>query len=177
MTGTKLLEQLLDSYQSSYDITKPFAINGDVYDAYAGFHVTSARYVLIKKAELWQANCFEHTFFRCAEHLTCNDLTSFRRHVTGFIEPELVRKGKKNPAKNHMYTFMTGIFISETGISEDVSKEIRKFKYIRNYLFNIRGYSEVRLLAFDLENHKILGNAAAKDLVKGYNKAGIFRPV
>lgn len=177
MTGTKLLEQLLDSYQSSYDITKPFDINGDVYDAYAGFHVTSARYVLIKKAELWQANCFEHTFFRCAEHLTCNDLTSFRRHITDFIEPELVRKGKKHPAKNHMYTFMTGIFISETGIAEDVSKEIRKFKYIRNYLFNIRGYSEVRLLAFDLENHKILGNATAKDLIKGYNKAGIFRPV
>ena len=69
---------------------------------------------------------------------------------------------------------MTGIFICEKGISEDARKEIRKFKFTRNYLFNIRGYSEARLLVFDLENHKALGNAAAKDLIKGYNRAGIF---
>lgn len=169
MTGRKLLEQLLDSYQSSYDIAKPFDINGEVYDAYASFNVTSAKYVLIKKAELWRADCFEHTFFRCVEHLNRNDLTLFRRHVTDFIEPELVRRGRKNPEKNHMYTFMTGIFICEKGISEDARKEIRKFKFTRNYLFNIRGYSEARLLVFDLENHKALGNAAAKDLIKGYN--------
>ena len=75
MTGRKLLEQLLDSYQSSYDIAKPFDINGEVYDAYASFNVTSAKYVLIKKAELWRADCFEHTFFRCVEHLNRNDLT------------------------------------------------------------------------------------------------------
>lgn len=174
MTGTKLLEQLLDSYQSSYDIAKPFDINGDVYDAYARFNVTSAKYVLMKKAELWRANCFEHTFFRCIEHLSSDDLAVFYRHVNGFIEPELVRKGKKNPEKDHMYTFITGIFICEKSIPENVRKEIRKFKFTRNYLFSIRGYSETRLLVFDMKNHKIYGNTAAKELVKGYNKAGIF---
>lgn len=174
MTGTKLLEQLLDSYQSSYDIAKPFEINGDVYDAYASFNVTSARYVLIKRAELWQANCYEHTFFHCIDNLTSDNLTVFRRQVTDFIEPEFVRKGKKYPAKNHMYTFITGIFICENGVPADIKKEVKKFRFIKNYLFSIRGYSEVRLLVFDLKNHKIFGNTAAKELVKGYNKAGII---
>lgn len=174
MTGTKLLEQLLDSYQSSYDIAKPFDVNGDVYDAYASFNVTSAKYVLIKKAELWRANCFEHTFFRCIEQLTSNDLAAFYSQITELIEPEFVRCGRKNPEKDHMYTFITGIFICENSIPDDVIKEIRKFKYFKNYLLGIRGYSEARLLVFDLKNRRISGNAAAKDLIKGYNKAGII---
>ncbi|MDO4312529.1 MAG: hypothetical protein Q4C52_05545 [Eubacteriales bacterium] len=174
MTGTELLEQLLDSYQSSYDIAKPFDINGDVYDAYASFNVTSAKYVLIKKAELWRANCFEHTFFRYLDNLSSKDLETFHRHVVEYIEPELVRGGKSCPDKDHMYTFMTGIFICENGVPEDVKKQFKKYHFVKNYRFSIRGYSEVRLLVFDLKNRKIFGNAAAKDLVKGYTKAGII---
>lgn len=175
MTGTELLEQLLDSYQSSYDIAKPFKINGDVYDAYASFNVTSARYVLIKKAELWRANCFEHTFFRCVENLCSQDLNTFHSHVLEYIEPELVRGGKACPEKNHMYTYMTGIFICENGVPGDVKKQFKKYRFVKNYRFSIRGYSEVRLLVFDLKNREIFGNGAAKDMVKGYNKSGIIR--
>ena len=109
MTGVNLLEKLLDSYQSSYDIDRAYDVDGDIYDAHASFNVTSAKYVLIKKAELWRANCFEHVFFR-----------------------------------------------------------------VLDYRFAIRGYSEARLLVFDLENHKVFGNRAAKDLVKGYTKARII---
>ncbi len=177
MTETRLLEQLLDSYQSSYDIVKPFDINGDIYDAYASFNVTSARYVLIKKAELWRANCFEHTFFRCTDSLSSQDLADFYRHITGYIEPVFIRNRKKYPEKNHMYSYITGIFICGNGIPDHVRKEIRSFRYTRNYLFGIRGYSQARLLVFDLKNKNISGNATAKDLIKGYNKAGILRSV
>ena len=65
MEGKDLLERLLDFHKSSYDIERPFDVDGDIYDAYAKFCVTSAKYVLVKTAELWRANCFEHTFFRC----------------------------------------------------------------------------------------------------------------
>ena len=174
MTGFKLFEQLLDSYQSSYDIAKPFDINGDIYDAYASFHVTSAKYVLMKKAELWRANCFEHTFFRCTEAITMDDLTMFHRHVTDYIEPELIRKGGKYPEKDHMYTYITVIFICENGVPEHVKREIRKYKYLKNYLLGIRGYTQARLLVFDMKDRKIFGNPAAKELVKGYNKLGII---
>jgi hypothetical protein len=55
MTGQELFEKLLESYRSAFDITRPFDVNGDIYDAYAAFNVTSAKYVLVKKAELWRA--------------------------------------------------------------------------------------------------------------------------
>lgn len=174
MTGQELLAQLLTSYQTSYDIEKPFDINGDIYDAHAGFNVTSAKYVLIKKAELWRADCFEHAFFKCVNCLEKADVEKFSRHVEEYIEPELVRGGKSCPEKDHMYTFMTAIFICDEGVSEEAKRAVKKYRYLKNYRFGIRGYSEVRLLVFDLKEKKIFGNQAAREMVKGYTKAGII---
>lgn len=174
MSGKELFEQLLISYQTSYDIEQPYEINGDIYDAHASFNVSSAKYVLIKKAELWRADCFEHAFFKCVKRLEMKDLDLFLKHVENYIEPELVRGGKSCPEKDHMYTFMTGIFICDDGVSEEVKRAVKKQSYLKNYRFGIRGYSEVRLLVFDLKEKKIFGNRAAKEMVKGYTKAGII---
>lgn len=68
MTAQELLDKLLDSYRQSFDITRPFQVDGHAYDAYAAFNVTSAKYVLVKTAELWRADCYEHTFFPAVRH-------------------------------------------------------------------------------------------------------------
>ena len=174
MTGDNLLEKLLDSFQSSYDIEKTCDINGDIYDAYASFNATSAKYVLIRKAELWRANCFEHVFFRLKKNLTKEDIENFREQIVSYIEPELVRGGKRWPEKDHMYTYMTAVYICEDGVSEDVLEMVKRFRYVKNYKLTIRGYSEARILVFDLKNQKIFGNRAANPLVKGYKKAKII---
>lgn len=171
MTGQEFLEKLIDSYRSAFDIERPFDINGDCYDAYASFNVSSAKYVLMKKAELWRADCYEHTFFNYRNILTVEDLERFRKAVAGYIEPQLVRGGKDCTEKDHMYTYITGIFIAEGGVTEEVRKTVRKFKFFKNYRFGIRGYSEARILVFDMQNKKVLGNPAARELVKGYKKA------
>lgn len=170
MTGQEFLEKLLESYQSAFDITRPFDVKGDTYDAYAAFNVTSAKYVLVKKAELWRANCYEHALFSCRETLSRQDLERFKAEIIDYIEPELVRAGKNCMEKDHMYTYITGIFLCEQGISEEVEKEIRKFQFFKNYRLGIRGYAEARLLVFDMKKHKVLGNRAARELIKGYKK-------
>ncbi|MCF2682678.1 hypothetical protein [Faecalicatena contorta] len=174
MTGKELFEKLLESYRSSFDIERNYDIDGDTYDAHAAFNVTSSKYVLVKKAELWRAECFEHVFFRVTDELQMGELKKFREEIDFFIEPQLVRGGEKLPLKDHMYTYMTAIYICENGASDDVQKAVRQFKYMKNYLFTIRGYSEARILVFDMKNCKIYGNHAAKDMVKGYKKANII---
>ena len=52
---------------------------------------------------------------------------------------------------------------------------MQRFRYFKNYLASIRGYSEARLLVFDLEAGEIFGNRAAKEMVKGYRKTGILK--
>lgn len=58
------------------------------------------------------------------------------------MEPQLVRSSAKYPPPNHMYTFLTAIFISESRVSPEVKKEVQRFRYFKNYLASIRGYSE-----------------------------------
>lgn len=46
---------------------------------------------------------------------------------------------------------------------------------LETLLASIRGYSEARLLVFDLEAGEIFGNRASKEMVKGYRKACILK--
>ena len=174
VTGREFLDKLLRSYRSSFDVEEPFDIEGDIYDAHASFTVTSAKYVLIKKAELWRADCFEHVFFRICDRINVQELGKFRRQITDYIEPELVRKGAKWPEKNHMYTYITAVYICENGLEPDVKKALRRFRFEKNYLLTIRGYSQARVIVFDLKERQIYGNPAARQLVKGYKKAGVM---
>lgn len=175
MTGNDLLTKLLAFYKESYDIKRACDVNGDVYDAYARFHITGSKYVLVKKAELWRAECFEHIFFRVkSDVLTAEEIERFRTQVVEYIEPQIVREGKKWPEKDHMYTYMTAIYLCENGVEKEAEKRIRRFRYVKNYMMTIRGYSDVKILVFDLKNKKIFGNRSAKELVKGYKKAGFI---
>lgn len=171
MTGKELLTKLLTSYQYSYDIEQPYYIYDDVYAAHASFNATSSKYVLSKKAELWRVDCFEHTLFQCVDCLSVKNVESFLNHVTTYIEPELVCHGKPCPEQNHMYTYITGIFICDQGVSEEAKRLVKKYHFLKNYRWGIRGYSEVRLIIFDLHDRKIFGNRAAKEIVKGYARA------
>lgn len=170
MNGQLLLEKILSTYRSNFDIEEPCAYHGQLYDAYAGFNLTSAKYVLVKRAELWRANCFEHAFFLCGEPVTPEDVSMFQRQLLEHMEPELVRGGGELPPKDHMYTYLTGIFISEKAVSPEVEKAVKKLRFRKNYRFAVRGYSEVRAVLLDVERKKIIGNPAAKELVKGYKK-------
>lgn len=174
MTGNEMLEKLLDSYKNSYDIERSYQADGDLYDAYARFNVTSAKYVLVKKAELWRANCFEHVFFKVVDQLMIEELDRFRELIDTYIEPRLVREGKKYTDKDHMYSFITAVYICEDGLTEEAKAAVKKFSFMKNYLMGIRGYSQARVLVFDLQGKKVFGNRMAKDLVKGYSKIGCF---
>ena len=169
MTKEELLEKLLRSYRQSFDLECPYTVHGEKYDAYGAFNVTSAKYVLTKKAELWRAQCYEHAFFKLTEEFSGKDLEAFSQQITEYIEPEMVWHGEKCPPPNHMYTYITGVFICDS-VEEQARKQIRKFKFMKNYRFTIRGYCDARIVVFDLKNKKLYGNGAAREIIKGYKK-------
>lgn len=165
-----MLKKLLDIYNDSFDIEENYLIADAIYDAYGYCNITNSKYVLVKKAELWRALCFEHILFKKVRALTADDIDVLNRNITGYIEPVLIRKGGKYPQKDHMYSYITCVFICEEGISQEVAKIIRKTKFFKNYLLSVRGYCELRLVAVDIKNQKIIGNAAAKSLINDYKK-------
>ena len=56
---SSVLDRLLQFYEPCFDLKRPFAVGETLYDAYAFCDVTSSKYVLVEKAELWRAyTCF-----------------------------------------------------------------------------------------------------------------------
>lgn len=170
MDRTELIEKLIRSHEGVCDIERPFQIGEDTYDGYAFFDVTGAKYVLVKQAELWRQNTKEHIFFLSKEQVTAEDVHSFYHHVVEMIEPKMVLNGQKTMPKDHMLTYITAMFVSDKAIDPETEKAVRKMKFFKNYSFGIRGYSEARLVVFDIAGRRLIGNKAAKSVIKTYKK-------
>ena len=162
------MEELLGQYASCFDIKRPFAVGDTVYDAYAFCNVASSKYVLVERAELWRAYNFEHVFFREMDVLSEADVCGYERQIREVIEPGFVRNGERYPVKDHMCTYLTGIFICHGTVFEAARARIRRHKLHLEYRFALRGYCESRLLVFDLGQGRLYGNRAAKPLIKRF---------
>jgi hypothetical protein len=171
MTGNELREKLIASHVGSYDLTPRFTVGNTTYDVYAHFSATSVGYVLVRAAELYQAHSFEHTFINVFGQLRAQDLFLFRSQIAETIEPELVRAGNAYPAKDHMCSFVTGLFVSEKPAGEAARQAAENFRYGKSYLLSWRGYCLARIVVFDLAAGEIFGSPYAREVVKGYKKA------
>jgi hypothetical protein len=170
MDNKELLEKLVRSHESVCTIQKPYSVGNDRYDAYAFYDITGMKYVLVKNAELWRQNTKEHIFFLSREEITAEDISRFQHHVTEEIEPELVRQGGKTMPKDHMLTYITAMFISGKPLSAEAETAARKLRFFKNYSFGVRGYCEARIAVFDIGRSRIIGNPAAKIVMKTYKK-------
>ena len=169
MNIKELYEKLRESYTNSFDITEPYEIGGAKCLGYGYFHNNASQYVLHKKAKLWEADSYEHILF-VESHDMSKDLDTAKKLISHDMEEQFVRRGKKYPAPNHMYSFVTVVLITDGNVSEDLVRDIENFKFKKNYLFQIRGYAEGRLIVVDLKNKEIYTNKKARELKDFYKK-------
>ena len=160
------LKDLLYRYQVNFDISENYRLGNVTYPAYAYFHSFSEKYVLRKEAQLWAVNAFEHVFFITENELHKATLDSVRKHITEVIEPQLVRKGRKYPQKDHMCSYITFVILTDGALSDEVKKEVKKFRFDKGYMFNFRGHSEARLAVVSMKSEEIVTNPNAKDMKK-----------
>ena len=109
MTREDAVERLCDVYGGSFDITRceeaelPLAAKMD-------FYVHNSKYVLSKKAKLWEANSFEYVYLFTVPHLT--------REIYEQCERLAYEQGRARirPGPNHMYTYISAIFLCDSCI-------------------------------------------------------------
>lgn len=150
-----LLRRLMIYYASDHELLCPYQLGDTIYDAYASY---------------LHYHCFEHAFIRSTLTLSSNDLRHFMDQITALIEPQMVRNGRPSPPADHIYTYITGVFISEQKIPENVRRMIRRFRYYRGYGYYKNGYCQARIAAFDMESDALITNSAAKELLSEYRR-------
>ncbi len=150
-----LLRRLMIYYASDHELLCPYQLGDTIYDVYAAYR---------------QFNCFEYAFIRSTLNLPQKDILHFKEQLTSIVEPQMVCKGEVSPPSSHIYTYMTGIFISEQRITDDVRRAIRRFRYYKGYGYYKSGYCQARIAAFDMETGSLIINPAAKDLLLEYQR-------
>lgn len=168
MNSADYLNRLLLKYSGTFDIYQPYSILGREYPAYGYFFSHVEKYVLVRKANMWSADSYEHILFVNPKELTEADLEEYRRAVAEYIEPELILKGEKLPEPNHMYSYITIAVITDRALTPQVRKSVRKFKFEKSYMHSIRGYSQARLVVSSMEDERVTLNAAGRTLKKLY---------
>ena len=108
MTRQAATTQLLEKYASYYDVRE---VKDDPLPYLAGecdFHAHSEKYVLTKKAKLWQAESHEYVYLFSVPHLT--------EEIYRACQTAAYARGmeKVKPGPDHMYTYITAAFVCDS---------------------------------------------------------------
>lgn len=133
------------------------------------------KYVLVRKANMWSADSYEHVLFANPKELTQTHLEEYRQAIEEYIEPALVLKGEKLPEPNHMYSYITIAVVTAKALSPEIKKAVRKFKFEKSYMHSIRGYSQARIAVASMEDEVVCVNSMGRSLKKMYR--GVFEDV
>lgn len=169
------LDRILFRYSTTFDIHKPYQINGKEYPAYGFFSSHTEKYVLVREANMWSSDCYEHILFLTIEECTLALLKELYQLTADYMEPILVRKGEKFPPRNHMYSYLTFGIICEKSLSSEIKKALKRFKYEKGYQFNMLGFSQAHIICASMEEETVITNYTGRSSRTLYKE--IFKEV
>ena len=168
MNTVDYLDRLLAKYSGTFDIYQPYVINGKEYPAYGYFFSHVEKYVLVREANMWSSDSYEHILFIETDELNEKLLDEAYALVKDYMEPVLVRKGEELPAPNHMYSYLTIAILSNKAISKQIQKAIKKFNFEKGYKFNMRGFSQAHMICASMEDESVYSNFVARKSVRAF---------
>lgn len=162
MTREETVNKILDSYKAYFNI-HPRADEPAELVARCDFHIHNSKYVLVKNAKLWEADCHEYVYVFSAEHFTEN---LFKR-----CEAFACAEGFSlvDPKPGHMYTYITAVFVCDDFTKEAI-KLLKKSKHYKSYKFSLNGWADFRTFAVRAEDKATFSNRSGKKCSKFVKK-------
>ena len=72
-----IVKRLVAAHEAWYDVFTDYEFAGRTFDAYCEFHSHGEKYVLVKRAKLWEVNAHEYLFIDALDHLDAGTLDSY----------------------------------------------------------------------------------------------------
>lgn len=152
-----VLERLLAAHEAFFDVTRDYEYAGRCFGGYAEFHSLGEKYVLTKKAKLWEVAAHEYLFFQEVDEL---DEATFEDCLE-FMKTRAVEKVEPKP--NHMTSYVSLVIIAKKA-DPAVVKRLRRTSYHKTYKFGFQGWAELRLCLVDLGVGQVATNSMGKTM-------------
>ena len=131
---TDLLERVLAAHKSFYDIRRDYLFEGRTFPAFAEYHTYGEKYVLVKRAKLWEVNTHDFMFFECVDEL---DETQLAEEIS-FMQEKALRKVDAGP--NHMSSALSLVIIANR-TTEAARKLAKRTRFHKEYRFAVADLS------------------------------------
>ena len=168
METADYLDQLLRKYSGTFDIYQPYVIHGKEYPAYGYFFSHIEKYVLVREANMWSSDSYEHILFIETDEVDQALIDEAYSLIKDYMEPILVRKGEEVPTEGHMYSYLTISLIARRPLSKKMQKAVKHFKFEKGYRFNMRGFSQAHIACATMEDEKVYTNYVGRKSRKLY---------
>lgn len=157
-TRETAINTLLESYRAYFNIIL-FDEEQKPLTALCEFFEHSEKYVLSRKAQLWEAECEEFIYLFDVEHLTLETYEKCRDYA---LEEGMKRA---NIGPGHMYTYITPIFICDICDAE-ARKTLQKCRIYKSFRFSLHGWMDFHTAVFEVTTNKIFTNRSGKCVEK-----------
>lgn len=165
MTRQEAVERLCTLYQSDFDV-RLCKTHEEPLAAQMDFYANSSKYVLSKKAKLWEANSFEYVYLFSVPHLT--------REIYEQCEKLAYEQGmaRINPGPTHMYTYITALFVCDS-CDEDARKALKRCRLYKSFRMSYWGWMDFHTAMVVLPEEKVSSNRSGHSAAQVFHQ-GLF---
>ena len=158
MNARETAEKVIDRYKNYFDINR-YEAHPLGLIARCDFHVHNEKFVLIKKAKLWETYCHEYAFVFAVSDFSPEFFRKCEEYVLSQGD-ELIK-----PGPGHMYTYITAIFVCDR-YEKDAVKLLKKASHCKNYRFSFYGWSDFRAVVLKADDKTFFCNKNRKEFAK-----------
>jgi hypothetical protein len=154
LTRETAVSRLIERYEGYFDITR-HEVPEHYLEAECDFHVHSSKYVLVKKAKLWEADSNEFVFLFSVPHLT--------KQIYQECEKLAYDLGmaKITPGPQHMYSYITAVFVCDS-CDEDARTALRRCRLYKSFKMSFWGWMDFHTGLADLEKQSAVSNNSGR---------------
>ena len=153
----RVIERLLAAHETWFDVERNHGFAGRTFPGYAEFHSTASRYVLVKRAKLWEASAHEYLFFCETPHLAVDELQS----LVAFMTSDGLAKVQLAP--DHMSSYISLVVVTDAA-DEEALRLVKHTRFRKNFAFGLKGWADLRLAVVDLGLGQVITNSQGKAL-------------
>lgn len=151
-----ILKKLLLAHETWFDVSRDYKYANHMFPGYAEFHSHGEKYVLVKRAKLWEVDAHEYIFFELADALSGDQM----REWIDFMTTEAVKKVDPDEP-NHMTSYVSLILIANS--VEDSALKPIKTRFHKELKMGMAGWIDMRLAVIDLKKHTYYTNGMGKE--------------
>lgn len=156
-----VLERLLRAHEAWFDVSRDYEVAGRTFPGFAVYSEQGERYVLSRRAKLWEIASHEYVFFETVasldEETLAREVAFVKRHGLAMVDPD---------EPNHMSSNVSLVLVADH-VDEAARRQVRRVRFRKSFALGWKGWCDLRVAVVDLgapAGSEVLTNAAGKVL-------------